>query len=84
MRSAPADVSLWFSERLEPAFSRVEVFDAAGQRIDNNDSRVASDDARRLSAALMSLRPGTYKVVWRVVSVDTHISSGQYKFTVVP
>jgi hypothetical protein len=84
VRSPPAEVSLWFSERLESAFSRVEVFDGAGQRVDKDDSHVARDDPRRLTAALVALKPGAYKVVWRVVSVDTHRTSGEYTFSVAP
>lgn len=84
VRSAPAEVSLWFSERLEPAFSRVEVLDAVGQRVDKSDSRVAPDDPKRLTVGLMPLKPGRYKVVWRVVSIDTHRTSGEHTFTVAP
>ena len=35
----------------------------------------------RLGRALM---PGVYVVNWHVVSVDTHKTSGSYKFTVAP
>src|SRR5207253_2735524 len=34
VRTAPADVKLWFTERLEPAFSRVQVVNEAGERVD--------------------------------------------------
>ena len=30
------------------------------------------------------LNAGTYKVVWRVVSVDTHVTEGSFTFQVVP
>src|SRR2546425_13224072 len=33
VRTAPADVKLWFTERLEPAFSRVQVVNEAGERV---------------------------------------------------
>jgi methionine-rich copper-binding protein CopC len=79
---APAEVSLWFSERLEPAFSRAEVVDAAGQRVDKDDSHVAPDDPRRLTVGLVPLKPGAYKVIWRVLSVDTHRTNGEYSFAV--
>src|SRR5437870_3526293 len=35
VRTAPADVKLWFTERLEPAFSRVQVVNEAGERVDH-------------------------------------------------
>ena len=40
VRTAPTDVKLWFTERLEPAFSRVEVVNEAGQRVDRADGAV--------------------------------------------
>lgn len=80
---APAEIRLWFTQELEPAFSRVQVFDANDQRVDRNDSHVDPKDRTELAASLKPLPPGSYKVVWRVVSVDTHVTEGHYTFKVV-
>jgi hypothetical protein len=32
----------------------------------------------------MPLTPGTYRVSWRVVSVDTHPTEGNFTFTIKP
>ncbi len=80
--AAPAEARLWFSERLDPASSRVEVFDGLGARVDKGDSAVDPADARQLRVSLLPLPAGTYKVVWRAVAVDTHASRGNYKFQV--
>src|SRR2546428_450727 len=40
VRTAPADVKLWFTERLQPAFSRVQVVNEAGERVDRADGAV--------------------------------------------
>ena len=37
-----------------------------------------------LRASLKPLAAGTYKVVWRVVSVDTHVTNGDFRFTMAP
>jgi methionine-rich copper-binding protein CopC len=37
-----------------------------------------------LHVPLTKLAPGIYKVVWRVVSVDSHVTDGDFKFTVAP
>ncbi len=44
------------------------------------------DRAKRtqLRVPLKSLSPGTYKVLWRVLSVDTHRSEGNFSFRVAP
>src|SRR5437868_14785755 len=37
---SPAQVRLWFTEKLEPAFSTVQVQDRDGRRVDKQDKRV--------------------------------------------
>ena len=64
----PDRVQLWFNERLEPAFSSVSVWSAAGTQVDAGDARVAQDDAKRLSVTLPALPPGAYSVRYRVLS----------------
>ena len=78
----PARVELWFNERLEPAYSRASVTDAAGVRVDLRDVAVAGDDPRRLSLSLPPLGPGRYPVSFRVLSVDGHVVESRVTFTV--
>jgi hypothetical protein len=82
VQAAPSAVRLWFTEKLEPAFSRAQVFGAADKEVDRGDSHVDSQDPTELVVSLPPLAPGTYKVVWRVVSVDTHVTDGHHTFTV--
>jgi methionine-rich copper-binding protein CopC len=78
---APERVQLWFNERLEPAFSHVSVWDAAGARVDREDVEVGPDDPKKLSVGLRSLTPGTYTVKFRVLSVDGHVVESAFPFT---
>ena len=82
VHALPGAVRLWFTEEIEPAFSSVRVQDSAGKEVDRGDSRVDAADPRVLTASLPSLAPGTYRVVWRVVSVDTHVTQGDFTFDV--
>ena len=84
VRTSPTHVSVWFTERLEPAYSRVRVLNGKGERVDTDDSRVDATDARQLRVSVRSLAGGTYKVVWRVLSVDGHLTEGEFTFTVSP
>jgi methionine-rich copper-binding protein CopC len=79
VRTAPREVVLSFTERLEPAFSRVSVENASGARVDRANSRASGNQLR---VSLGSLGPGTYRVVWRVVSVDSHVTQGDFTFRV--
>jgi copper resistance protein C len=80
--TAPREVTLWFTQKLEPAFSSIAVTNSAGQRVDTGKTRVSG------SQMSISLRAGggagTYHVTWRVLSVDTHRSDGSFSFEVGP
>lgn len=82
VRKPPAEVKVWMTEQVEPAFSTVQVFDASGKEVDNKDFHLDKENGSVLIVSLPPLPAGTYKVVWRVVSVDTHRTSGDFKFTV--
>ena len=84
-KQAPAEVRLWYTQGLEPTFSRVQVFDAAGKEIDKKDVHLDPKNNHLMIVSLPAgLGAGTYKVVWRVVSVDTHPTEGSFKFQVEP
>jgi len=72
----------YFSERLEPAYSTVRVEDVQGARVDRDDSRVDRSNPLLLRVTLLPLAPGTYTVIWRVLSVDSHITEGRFMFRV--
>jgi len=76
---APHEVALWFTEGLEPVFSAVEVRDAQGARVDQGQPQISGDTMR---IGLKALPPGTYKVIWRALSVDTHKTDGTFSFQV--
>ena len=77
--TAPRDVTLWFTQKLEPAFSSVAVTNSAGQRVDTGKTRVSGN---QMSVSLRSGGAGTYRVNWRVLSVDTHTTDGSFTFQV--
>jgi hypothetical protein len=80
--TAPSEVTLNFSEPLEPAFSSVVVHDASGGRVDKADGHVDNADRTVMRASLQPLAAGTYTVEWRAVTVDTHRTQGTFTFHV--
>jgi copper resistance protein C len=82
LKRPPKELKLYFSERLEPAYSRVRVEDGQGARVDRDDSRVDRSNPLLLRVTLPPLAPGTYTVIWRVLSVDSHITEGRFTFRV--
>jgi copper resistance protein C len=82
--ASPSRVELWFSERLEPAFSTVKVLDAGGRQVDKGDAAVDAKDRTRIAVSVPPLLAGRYRVVWRAVSVDTHATTGDHTFDIGP
>jgi methionine-rich copper-binding protein CopC len=82
LTAPPPRVELWFSERLEPAYSRASVTDEAGTRVDLGNAAVSREDPKRISLSLPSLAPGRYTVRFRVLSVDGHVVESSLTFTV--
>jgi copper resistance protein C len=80
--AAPPTITLWFSQDLEPAFSGATVTDQANQRVDLGNAEVPAGHPDELQVRLRALAPGTYRVSWHVVSVDTHPTEGSFTFTV--
>src|SRR5881394_2038225 len=77
--SSPRELKLWFTQKLEQAFSTVTVTDASGQRVDTGKARI---DGNQMGISLRVLAPGTYRVNWHVLSVDSHKTEGNFTFTV--
>jgi copper resistance protein C len=77
--SPPREVTLWFTQKLEPAFSGITVINAAGQRVDSGKARVSGD---HMSVSLRPGGAGTYHVNWHVLSVDSHKTDGNFTFQV--
>jgi methionine-rich copper-binding protein CopC len=82
MAAAPTEVTLNFSERLEPAFSAVIVRNATGKRVDKADGHIDKADRTVMRTSLQPLSPGVYIVEWRALSSDTHRTEGAFVFRV--
>jgi copper resistance protein C len=81
---APKEVVLTFTEKLEPKFSNIEVRDATGAAVHDGKASGVPSQPTQMRVALKPLPAGTYKVIWRILSVDTHRSQGNFTFRVAP
>lgn len=80
--TAPAEVGLTFGEAVGTDLGGVRVYDTAGDRVDTG-AVTTTDDRHVVHAALRpGLPEGSYEVVWRVVSADSHPVSGTFVFSV--
>jgi copper resistance protein C len=75
---SPGQVTLTFTQKIEPKFSGAEVRNASGARVDRGKS--VSGNVIRVRVG--GLAPGSYTVTWHVLSVDTHNTQGSFNFKV--
>ncbi len=74
----PHELTLSFTQKLEPAFSGVEVTGPNGSSI-GGKAQVSGNTMR---VGIKGAGPGAYHVHWHALSVDTHKTQGSFTFTV--
>ncbi len=80
---SPADLTLRFTEPVEPLFCTIQLLGPSGAAIGVAAPKPI-DNAQALVVALPKLQAGTYTVVWHVTSVDTHKTEGRFQFSIGP
>ncbi len=77
--AAPTKVTIWFDGELEAAFSTIAVYNSSKQQVDKRNCRL--NGASVLEVDLSPLAPGVYRVYWKVLAKDTHVTEGDFSFT---
>jgi methionine-rich copper-binding protein CopC len=80
---SPSELQLSFTQGVVVAFSSVTVSADGGGWVPT--SKPVNDPSNQQIIHVRlghSLKPGSYTVTWRVLSVDTHRTEGTYRFTV--
>jgi copper transport protein len=84
VNTAPAQVTLRYSEPVEPRFAIVSVTNAAGDKEAAGPPARSAANPDTLVVPLKKLAEGWYLVYWRVISVDGHPVRGAFTFAVGP
>lgn len=79
---SPTKIDVWFDDKVGSEFKALAVIDSAGKRVDNKDVQQETFEPAHLYATLQPLAAGTYTTRYRVVSIDGHIVTGKFQFTV--
>jgi methionine-rich copper-binding protein CopC len=80
--SAPSEITIHFSEGIEPKFSGLALSGPKGAVPVGKTAVAPGDDKAMVVKIGRPLSPGEYTVKWHAVSVDTHHTQGHYDFTV--
>jgi copper transport protein len=80
---SPPEIILEFSEDLDLAVTRLELFDANGQAMNPGPGVIEPGLPRVLRLKINALPDGVYSAVWRARSaVDGHITNGSVGFSI--
>jgi methionine-rich copper-binding protein CopC len=83
VNKAPAKVRVWLSEAVLDNASSIKVFDVSGKEVDKKDTHSDRANHAVLCVSLLSaLAPGSYRVIWHVTSMDTHVTEGKFRFQI--
>lgn len=77
----PEKVRLKFAGALEPAFSKIEVFNPDNKKV-SKKTRFLKENMIMETDLKGNLGPGVYTVKWKCMSVDGHSLSEEYTFTI--
>ncbi len=83
LATAPATVTLRFTEPLETSYSRADLYNQSGAQVPGTNSAIGAD-GQSMSVTLPSgLSNGTYSLLWRTLSAaDGHTAQGYLPFTI--
>jgi hypothetical protein len=84
VHAAPAALSLRFSEPVEPALCTISLTRSDGAAIALAPPAPAEHGTVLIAAVRGAMSAGTYRAHWRVVSVDTHVTQGDFSFRIAP
>ena len=83
LATAPTQVTIWFTERLEPEATSATLSDHLGNTIPGTSYRIGDDPKQLIVTLPAGLTNGTYSVVWKNISADDgHPAKGYLPFTI--
>jgi methionine-rich copper-binding protein CopC len=80
--SAPAEVSIVFSEHLSAQTSNIYVVSSSGTPVTRASASIDPDNRAHMVLPLPKLQAGTYSVHWVALGVDGRRTENEYRFRV--
>ena len=85
VENPPSELSIWFSQELQQDGNWVDVIDQQGESVIAGPAYVSTEDPKRLTVPLKTLKPGSYLVNWHNISLeDDDPADGTFSFQVGP
>ncbi|WOJ90590.1 copper resistance protein CopC [Methylocapsa polymorpha] len=80
--SAPKELKLWFNESIEPAFAKLWLVPASGDKVPLENHGDPSDPRLLIGLLPDNLPNGPVVIAYHVLSVDGHVVESQLTFNV--
>ena len=75
---SPTEIALFFNEFVDTVFGKIRILDSAGNVLQTVKPIRDATSKSIVRAPILPLEPGTYVVVWRVASDDSHPVQGSF------
>jgi copper transport protein len=83
LHQPPQNVSIEFSEEIQPSFHFMQVIDQNGKRVDQGNEHIESNNPKILKTNVKPNLPvGIYTIKWKIVSADGHPVDGVIPFQI--
>lgn len=82
LATSPSEVVLYFDEPVGVVFARIQILDQDGKEVFEARPTRDADDHATVRANIDELGDGTWVVVWRVASADSHPVQGSFAFSI--
>jgi copper transport protein len=82
LATSPTEVVLNFDEPVGVVFARIQILDQDGKEVFETRPTRDEDDQTTVRANIDKLGDGTWVVVWRVASADSHPVQGSFAFSI--
>ena len=82
LATSPSEIVLHFDESVSVTFARIKIIDQQGNEFAEFRPTRDATDPSTVRANIDKLGDGTWVVVWRVASADSHPVQGSFAFSI--
>jgi copper transport protein len=79
---SPTEIALFFNEFVDTVFGKIRILDSSGNVVQIIKPVRDAANQTIVRAPISKLKEGTYVVVWRVASADSHPVQGSFAFQI--
>ncbi|MDF2658018.1 MAG: copC [Paenibacillus sp.] len=79
LKEPPGEIRIQYTENIDPKLSTITLEDENGAKV---TGELHSEKGNVLLYKVGKLDNGIYKVKWQVLSVDTHVTEGSFRFSI--